>query len=50
MKRIHIQRPKARRHHAWREVLAPDPRDPDVLRAKALGRSAHPIRRWPRTR
>ena len=42
MTRIRIQRPKAQRHRPGREVLAPDPRDPEVLRAKALGRSAHP--------
>jgi hypothetical protein len=46
MKRIRIQRPKARRQHPGREVLAPDPRrDPEVLRAKALGHSTHPPRR-----
>jgi hypothetical protein len=42
MKRIRTQRPKARRQRPEREVLAPDPRDPEVLRAKALGRSTHP--------
>ena len=45
MKRIRIQRPKARRQHRGREVLAPDPRDPEVLRAKALDRSTQPTRR-----
>jgi hypothetical protein len=42
MKRIRIQRPKARRQRPRGEVRAPDPRDPEVLRAKALGRSTHP--------
>ena len=42
---IRIQRPKGRRQRPRREVLALDPRDPEVLRAKALGRSAHPTRR-----
>jgi hypothetical protein len=42
MQRIRIQRPNRRRGHSWREVLPPDPRDPQVLRAKALGRAAHP--------
>lgn len=40
MQRIRIQRPKGRRQRRWREVLPLDPRDPQVLRAKALGRSA----------
>ena len=40
MKRIRVHRPKIRRQRPGREVLALDPRDPDVLRAKALGRSA----------
>jgi hypothetical protein len=40
MKRIRIHRPKVRRQRPGRGVLALDPRDPDVLRAKALGRSA----------
>ena len=40
MQRIRIQRPKRPRHHPWGEVLPLDPRDPQVLRAKALGRPA----------
>jgi hypothetical protein len=39
MQRIRIQRPKGRRQRRWGEVLPLDPRDPQVLRAKALGRS-----------
>ena len=39
MKRIRIQRPKARRERDWGEALPPDPRDPDVVRAKALARA-----------
>jgi hypothetical protein len=42
MQRIRIQRPKARRGRPWHEVLPPDPHDPQVLRAKALGRAPHP--------
>jgi hypothetical protein len=38
MKRIWKERPKARRERTWLEVLPLDPRDPDVLRAKALAR------------
>jgi hypothetical protein len=36
MKRIRIQRPRARRERDWGQALPPDPRDPDVVRAKAL--------------
>jgi hypothetical protein len=38
MKRIRIQRPKGRRERPWLEVHPLDPRDPDILRAKAPGR------------
>ena len=38
MKRIRIQRPRARGERPWSEVLPLDPRDPDVARAKALAR------------
>jgi hypothetical protein len=41
MQRTHIQRPK-RRRQPWREVLPLNPRDAEVLRAKALGRPARP--------
>ncbi len=36
MQQIRIHRPRARREHRWYEVLPPDPRDPDVVWAKAL--------------
>jgi hypothetical protein len=39
MKRIRIEKPKARRERAWSEVLPRDPRDPDVRRAKAIARA-----------
>ena len=39
MKRICIQRPRARRERDWGEALPPDPQDPDVVRAKALARA-----------
>jgi len=42
MKRIRIQRPQVRRERPWLEVLPLDPRDPDVVRAKALARGANP--------
>jgi hypothetical protein len=42
VKRIRIDRPRARRERPWYEVLPADPRDPDVVRAKTLARAAHP--------
>jgi len=39
MRRIRIHRGKVRRDRHWLEVLALDPRDPDIVRAKAIGRS-----------
>jgi hypothetical protein len=47
MKRIRVQPPKARRERPWPGVLPADPRDPEVVRAKALGRAARE-RRHPR--
>ena len=38
MKRIRTVRPRIRRERAWTEELPDDPRDPDVVRAKALAR------------
>ena len=40
MNQIRIQRQKARRERPGLEVLPVDPRDPDIVRAKALGRAA----------
>jgi hypothetical protein len=40
MKRIQIERPKRSRDRAESDILPLDPRDPDVVRAKALGRNA----------
>ena len=40
VKRIRIQRPRAQREQPWLDVLPLDPRDPDVVRAKALSRAA----------
>jgi hypothetical protein len=39
MQRIRIQRPKGRRKRPWPDVLALDPRDPDVVRAKTISQS-----------
>jgi hypothetical protein len=38
MKRVRIKRPKARGKHRSPMVLALDPRDPDIVRAKAARR------------
>jgi hypothetical protein len=40
MKRTRIRRPRARSERPWLEGLSPDPRDPDIIRAKALARTA----------
>jgi hypothetical protein len=40
MKRIRIGRQRARSERPWLEALSPDPRDPDIVRAKALARIA----------
>jgi hypothetical protein len=40
MWRIRIHRRKVRRDRPWLGVLALDPRDPDVVRAKTIGRSS----------
>ena len=39
MKRIRTDRPRIRRERRWPEDLPADPRDPDVVRAKALARA-----------
>lgn len=39
MRRIRIEKPKPRRERFVREVLPLDPRDPDVVRAKAIDHS-----------
>jgi hypothetical protein len=38
MRRIRIETPKARRARSWPNALPLDPRDPDIVRAKALER------------
>jgi hypothetical protein len=40
VKRTRIHKPKVAREHPWHEVLPADPRDPDVVRAKALARAS----------
>jgi RND superfamily putative drug exporter len=39
VQQIRIHRPRARHERPWQEALPPDPRDPDVVRAKALARA-----------
>ena len=39
MKRIRIGRRRVRSERPWLEALSPDPRDPDIVRAKALART-----------
>ena len=39
MQQIRIRRPGARRERPGDEILPPGPRDPDVVRAKALARA-----------
>jgi hypothetical protein len=41
MKRIRTERPKRRHDRAEIEVLPLDPRDPDVVRVKALRRAGN---------
>jgi hypothetical protein len=40
MKQIRVDRPKQRRGRADAEILPLDPRDPAIVRAKALSRAA----------
>jgi len=39
VKHIRIHKPRMAREHPWHEILPADPRDPDVVRAKALTQS-----------
>ena len=43
MKRIRTSVPRIRRERRWPEDLPDDPRDPDVVRAKALARETQRI-------
>jgi hypothetical protein len=43
MKRIRASLPRIRRERHWPEDLPDDPRDPDVVRAKALARRSRVI-------
>ena len=38
MNRVRTQKSRIRRGRSWLETLPTDPRDPDVVRAKALAR------------
>jgi hypothetical protein len=39
VQQIRTRRPRVRHEPRWHEILPPDPRDPDVARAKALARA-----------
>jgi hypothetical protein len=39
MRRVRIEKPRVRREHGRAEALPIDPRDPDIVRAKAMARS-----------
>jgi hypothetical protein len=45
VKRIRIDKPRSRHERAGTDDLPDDPRDPDVIRAKALARARPRIRR-----
>lgn len=45
MKRVRIEKPKRRVDRWWLEVLPIDPRDPDVVRAKAIDQVVRSDRR-----
>jgi hypothetical protein len=40
MKRTRIERPRVLNEHRWLEALSPRLRDPDIVRATALARTA----------
>jgi len=44
MKSIRISRQRARGDRLRLEALPPDPRDPDIVRAKALARTAGSVK------
>ena len=46
MKRIRIDKPRIRHERPGTDDLPDNPRDPDVVRAKALARARARIRRW----
>lgn len=45
MKRVRICKPKGKREGRLFEVLPPDPRDPDIVRAKRLDVSRKRVHR-----
>jgi hypothetical protein len=44
MRRVRIHEPVSKGERPWLEMLPLEPRDPDVVRAKALDRSSVPTR------
>jgi hypothetical protein len=45
MKQVRAKKSRSPREHPWDEALPADPRDPDILRAKALARTGKPGQR-----
>jgi hypothetical protein len=45
MKQVRATKPRSRREHSWDEALPADPRDADIVRAKALARTGKPGQR-----
>jgi hypothetical protein len=45
MKQVRAKTSRSPRAHPWDEALPADPRDPDILRAKALARTGKPGQR-----
>jgi hypothetical protein len=39
MKQVRVEKPKQRRDRVGAQILPLDPRDPDIVRAKALSRA-----------
>jgi hypothetical protein len=47
MRRVRIEKPKGRRKRPWVKALPLDPRDPDVVRAKASAVTDAPWKTFP---
>jgi hypothetical protein len=45
MNQVRAKKSRARREHTRDEALPADPRDPDIMRAKALARTGKPRQR-----
>lgn len=45
MKQVRAKKSRCRSEQPWDEALPADPRDPDIMRAKALARTGEPGQR-----